>query len=137
MHKTIKNLLNIENKVKQKLNENENFKIPRIIAVSKTFKIDYIKPLIQHGHCDFGENKVQEALEKWSLVKKENHKIKLHLIGKLQTNKAKFAVNLFDYIHSLDNEKLANKISKLQNENHEKQKGRKYRRTDVAFFRNL
>ena len=122
MHKTIKNLLNIENKVKQKLNENENFKIPRIIAVSKTFKIDYIKPLIQHGHCDFGENKVQEALEKWSLVKKENHKIKLHLIGKLQTNKAKFAVNLFDYIHSLDNEKLANKISKLQNEYNVKNK---------------
>tara|TARA_B100001121_G_scaffold307630_1_gene329570 strand:- start:720 stop:1376 length:657 start_codon:yes stop_codon:yes gene_type:complete len=122
MHKTIKNLLNIENKVKQKLNENENFKIPRIIAVSKTFKIDYIKPLIQHGHCDFGENKVQEALEKWSLVKKENNKIKLHLIGKLQTNKAKFAVNLFDYIHSLDNEKLANKISKLQNEYNVKNK---------------
>ncbi len=122
MHKTIKNLLNIENKVKQKLNENENLKIPRIIAVSKTFKIDYIKPLIQHGHCDFGENKVQEALEKWSLVKKENNKIKLHLIGKLQTNKAKFAVNLFDYIHSLDNEKLANKISKLQNEYNVKNK---------------
>ena len=84
--------------------------IPRIIAVSKTFKLDHILPLIEYGHIDYGENKVQEALEKWSEIKSKNNKIKLHLIGKLQTNKAKKAVKLFDYIHSLDNAKLALKL---------------------------
>ena len=81
--------------------------IPKIIAVSKTFKIDHILPLIEYGHLDYGENKVQEALEKWTDIKNQNSKINLHLIGKLQTNKVKFAVKIFDYIHSLDNEKLA------------------------------
>ena len=85
--------------------------IPRIIAVSKTFKLDHILPLIEHGHVDYGENKVQEATEKWSEIKSNNNKIKLHLIGKLQTNKVKISIKLFDYIHSLDNEKLARKIS--------------------------
>ena len=74
----------------------------KIIAVSKTFKIDHINHLIEYGHSDYGENKVQEAQAKWSEIKKENDKIKLHLIGRLQTNKAKIAVQLFDYIHSLD-----------------------------------
>jgi len=83
----------------------------KIIAVSKTFKLDKILPLINYGHIDYGENKVQEAIEKWAELKKENPNIMLHMIGKLQTNKVKFAVKLFDYIHSVDSEKLAKKIS--------------------------
>ena len=89
---------------------------PKIIAVSKTFKIENINPLIEYGHIDYGENKVQEAQEKWSLIKDQNKKIKLHLIGRLQTNKVKLAVKLFDYIHSLDSKKLADKISLHQKE---------------------
>ena len=117
MHETIKNLLNIEEKVKQKVSDNNLKKTPNIIAVSKTFKIDHIIHLINYGHIHYGENKVQEALEKWDEIKKKNNNIKLHLIGKLQTNKVKFAVKLFDYIHSWDSEKLANKISSLGNNN--------------------
>ena len=102
MHTTIKNLLDIESKVNNRT---------KIIAVSKTFPIDKISPLIEHGHTDFGENKVQEAIEKWTEIKKMNSQIKLHMIGKLQTNKVKFAVQIFDYIHSVDSEKLAKKIA--------------------------
>ena len=117
MHITVKNLLNISEKVKTKFDtSNKLVKLPEIIAVSKTFKIEYILPVLNHGHIHFGENKVQEAVEKWGPIKDENKKVKLHLIGKLQTNKVKLALNLFDYIHSLDSEKLANKISKVQNE---------------------
>ena len=117
MHITVKNLLNINEKVKAKFESNKNLlKQPEIIAVSKTFKIDHIFPLLNHGHIHFGENKVQEAIEKWTLIKNDKKNIKLHLIGKLQTNKVKSALKLFDYIHSLDSEKLANKISKVQNE---------------------
>ena len=94
----------------------------KIIAVSKTFPIDKILPLIEHGHTDFGENKVQEAIEKWTNIKEKYHSIKLHMIGKLQTNKVKFAINLFDYIHSLDNFKLAKKISDEQQKNNKKPK---------------
>ena len=115
MHNTVKNLLDIENNIKihlNKLNINNN---PKIIAVSKTFKIDKIFPLIEHGHIDYGENKVQEAIEKWTEIKKTNSKIKLHMIGKLQTNKVKSAVRIFDYIHSVDSEKLAKKIADEQN----------------------
>ena len=115
MHITVKNLLDIENNIK---NYSENYKTnnnPKIIAVSKTFKIDNIFPLIEYGHADFGENKVQEAIEKWTNVKKDNLKIKLHMIGKLQTNKVKFAVQIFDYIHSVDSRKLAKKILDEQN----------------------
>ena len=90
-----------------------NYK-PKIIAISKTFKINHIQPLIDYGHMDFGENKVQEALEKWTEIKKENKNIKLHMVGKLQTNKVKFILPLFDFIHSLDNLKLAKKISEEQ-----------------------
>ena len=117
MHKTIKNLLKINDNIKEKLLLNNNTsKSTRIIAVSKTFKIDHIKPLIEYGHIHFGENKVQEAQEKWTEVKKKNSNIQLHLIGRLQTNKVKFAVKLFDYIHSLDSKKLADKISIQQKE---------------------
>ena len=117
MHITVKNLLNISEKVKTKFDtSNKLVKLPEIIAVSKTFKIEHILPVLNHGHIHFGENKVQEAVEKWGPIKDENKKVKLHLIGKLQTNKVKLALNLFDYIHSLDSEKLANKISKVQNE---------------------
>ncbi len=114
MHNTVKNLLDIENNIKvylNKLNIINNFKI---VAVSKTFKIEKILPLIEYGHIHFGENKVQEAVDKWTEIKKKNHKIKLHMIGKLQTNKVKYAVKIFDYIHSVDNEKLAKKIADEQ-----------------------
>ena len=111
---TVKNLLDIENKIKSHLSGIDTNNIPKIIAVSKTFNIHKISPLIEHGHTDFGENKVQEAVEKWSKVKKENSKIKLHMIGKLQTNKVKIAVQIFDYIHSVDSEKLAKKIADEQ-----------------------
>ena len=87
----------------------------KIIAVSKTFSIDHIQPLLDYGHNHFGENKVQEAIAKWSEVKKLKQDVKLHMIGKLQSNKAKDAVKLFDYIHSLDNQKLADALSKHQN----------------------
>ena len=112
MHETVKNLISIQSLINSKLLElKEKSRIPKIIAVSKTFKIDHILPLIQYGHLDFGENKVQEAIEKWTDTIHQNKDIRLHLIGKLQTNKVKFAVKIFDYIHSLDNEKLAKKIA--------------------------
>jgi len=114
MHITVKNLLDIKNNIQDHLNEEGINSCPKIIAVSKTFAMDKILPLIDFGHTDFGENKVQEALEKWTEIKKKNSKIKLHMIGKLQTNKVKFAVQLFDYIHSVDNEKLAKKIADEQ-----------------------
>ena len=123
MHNSVQNLLSIQTAIKSKLLElSLQNRIPRVIAVSKTFKIDHILPLIQYGHLDFGENKVQEALEKWTDIKKKNDKINLHLIGKLQTNKVKYAVKIFDYIHSLDSEKLAKKISDEQKKQNVKPK---------------
>ena len=117
MHITIKNLLKINANVKAKFESNVNLsKLPKIIAVSKTFKIDHILPIINYGHFHYGENKVQEAVEKWTEIKKNNKNIKLHLIGKLQSNKVKSAIKLFDYIHSLDSKKLADKIHNIQNE---------------------
>ncbi len=101
-------------KIKSKISSLKPAKPIKIIAVSKTFTLEYIKPLINHGHLDFGENKVQEATAKWSEVKKKNPNLKLHMIGKLQSNKAKDAVKLFDYIHSVDNQKLADALSKHQ-----------------------
>ena len=92
----------------------DNLNKPEIICVSKTFSIDRLKPLINHGHFHFGENKVQEAEEKWSKIKKENLNLKLHMVGRLQSNKAKKAVQLFDFIHSLDNTKLADTLSKRE-----------------------
>ncbi len=111
MHNTIKNLLDIKNNIKsylEKLNINSN---PKILAVSKTFEINKILPLIEYGHLHYGENKVQEALEKWSEIKLIKKDLKLHLIGKLQTNKVKQAIKIFDYIHSVDSKKLAKKIA--------------------------
>ena len=119
MHNIVKNLIYIEELVKSKVNHD---KLPTIIAVSKTFPIENVLPLIEHGHLNYGENKVQEALEKWTDIKNENHNIQLHLIGRLQTNKVKFALKIFDYIHSLDNEKLANKIADEQEKQRKKPK---------------
>ena len=120
MHPSVQNLINIQEKIKQRLVDLKSNKIPKIIAVSKTFGMDKISPLIEHGHIDFGENKVQEAIEKWSDVKLTNNDIRLHLIGGLQTNKVKLAVKLFDYIHSVDSEKLAKKISDEQKKQNKK-----------------
>ena len=96
--------------------------MPKIIAVSKTFAIENILPLIDHGHLHYGENKVQEALDKWTHIKNQNKNIKLHLIGRLQTNKVKFALKIFDYIHSIDSEKLATKIADEQTKQGKKPK---------------
>ena len=114
MHQSVQNLLDIENKIKLNLNNLNIKQLPKIIAVSKTFSIDKIKPLISYGHLHFGENKVQEAVEKWSDIKKNSPEIQLHMIGKLQSNKVKFAIKLFDFIHSVDNKKLMKKISDEQ-----------------------
>jgi len=115
MHQSVKNIVDLYDNVKQKIQElnYENYD-PNIIAVSKTFKMEDIKPLIDYGHIHFGENKVQEALGKWEEAKAIKKDLKLHMIGKLQTNKVKQAVTLFDYIHSVDNLKLAKKISEEQ-----------------------
>ena len=111
MHNTIKNLIYIEDLIKSTVNHDE---LVKIIAVSKTFPIENILPLIDHGHLHYGENKVQEALDKWTDIKNQNKNIKLHLIGRLQSNKVKFALKIFDYIHSVDSEKLASKIADEQ-----------------------
>jgi pyridoxal phosphate enzyme (YggS family) len=114
MHYSIQNLIIIKKEINSKLNKVESNDTPKIIAVSKTFSLDKILPLIEYGHQDFGENKVQESIEKWSIEKQKNKNIRLHLIGKLQRNKVKSAVEIFDYIHSVDNKKLAKKISEEQ-----------------------
>ena len=111
MHQNVNNLVLIQDLIKDKSKKDE---LPTIIAVSKKFKISEILPLINYGHEDFGENKVQEALEKWIDIKNDFKTIKLHMIGKLQTNKVKSAVKLFDFIHSVDNLKLAEKIANEQ-----------------------
>jgi hypothetical protein len=104
------------NKIQSDISKINNTNRIKIVAVSKTFSLSHIMPLIEHGHEHFGENKVQEADVKWRAIKKERRSIKLHLIGKLQSNKAKKAVEIFDYIHSLDSQKLADILSKTQNE---------------------
>ena len=111
MHNIVNNYLSIKNELKLKYLSNKNI---NIVAVSKTFSMDQIKPLLDYGHNHFGENKVQEAIEKWKDIRQSNSNLKLHLIGKLQTNKVKFVIPLFDYIHSLDNIRLAKKISSEQ-----------------------
>jgi pyridoxal phosphate enzyme (YggS family) len=114
MHDTIKRFENIISTINKKLEDQKIKKFPKIIAVSKTFGLDQILPLIAYGHLEYGENKVQEAVEKWTDIKIKNPDIKLHLIGRLQTNKVKFALKLFDYIHSVDSKKLAKKIADEQ-----------------------
>ena len=111
MHNSINNLALINDQIKSKYGLVKNL---NIIAVSKTFPMSEINPLIENGQIHFGENKVQEAIDKWSDIKKLNENLKLHMIGKLQTNKVKYVVPLFDYIHSLDNIKLAEKIASEQ-----------------------
>ena len=108
MINSVNNLISIQDTLKKRI---KNFNQPNIIAVSKTFPIENIFPLINHGHIHYGENKVQEAIEKWPNIKQDFTNIKLHMIGKVQTNKVKHVIPLFDYIHSLDNARLAEKIS--------------------------
>ena len=122
MHQSIINFTNIQNSIKENQEKTNNKNNIKIIAVSKTFEISHINPLIDYGHTDFGENKVQEAIEKWSDIKHINQNLSLHLIGKLQSNKTKLALKIFDYIHSLDSEKLANKISEEQKKLNKKPK---------------
>ena len=110
MHDVIKNYTEVISAIEHRLKD-QNINQPKVIAVSKTFSLDKILPLIDYGHLDYGENKVQEAIEKWSDIKLTKKELKLHLIGKLQTNKVKQAIKIFDYIHSVDSEKLAKKIA--------------------------
>ena len=114
MHNSVQKYKDIISAIDKKLEEQKINSVPKVIAVSKTFKLDRILPLIEYGHLDYGENKVQEAIDKWSEIKKKKQNIKLHLIGKLQTNKVKHAIKLFDYIHSVDSIKLAKKIADEQ-----------------------
>ena len=120
MHQVVQNLIYIKEEIQQTLSDLKCDKVPKIIAVSKTFGMNKILPLIEYGHLDFGENKVQEAIVKWSEIKANKTNIKLHLIGGLQTNKVKLAVKLFDYIHSVDSEKLAKKIFDEQQKQNKK-----------------
>jgi len=123
MNHSLINLNKIQQEIYLKISETKNtIKIPKIIAVSKTFSIDKILPIINSGHIDFGENKVQEAVNKWETIKNNQNQISLHMIGKLQKNKAKFAVKLFDYIHSLDNIKLAEAIANEEIKQNKKMK---------------
>ena len=115
----MENVLKNFNIIKQEIVNNKNVKL---VAVTKTFPISHILPIINEGHTDFGENKVQEAMEKWTSIKQDFPKINLHLIGKLQTNKVKFVLPLFDYIHSLDNQKLADIFSSFENNSAKKLK---------------
>ena len=114
MHNSVQKYNDIISAINKKIEEQNIFTSPKVIAVSKTFGLEKIFPLIEYGHLDYGENKVQEAVQKWSDIKLKKPNIKLHLIGKLQSNKVKDAVKIFDYIHSLDSTKLAKKIADEQ-----------------------
>ena len=120
MHDSVQKYKDIISAIDRKIEEQKLNKIPKVIAVSKTFKLEKILPLIKYGHLDYGENKVQEAIDKWSSIKLKNQNIKLHLIGRLQTNKVKHAIKIFDYIHSLDSMKLAKKIADEQDKQNKK-----------------
>ncbi len=108
------NIIESFNKIKSNIKDLKPTKLVNIVAVSKTFTMDHIKPLVDLGHDHFGENKVQEAISKWKKIKIENKNVKLHMVGKLQSNKAKSAIEIFDYIHSLDSQKLADILSKSE-----------------------
>ena len=114
MHNSVEKYKDIISTINRRIEELKIELNPKVIAVSKTFKLEKILPLIEYGHLDYGENKVQEAIDKWSEIKLKNQNIKLHLIGKLQTNKVKHAIKIFDYIHSIDSIKLAKKIADEQ-----------------------
>jgi len=114
MHNSVKKYKDIISTINKRIEELKIELNPKVIAVSKTFKLEKILPLVDYGHLDYGENKVQEAIDKWSEIKLKNQNIKLHLIGKLQTNKVKHAIKIFDYIHSIDSIKLAKKIADEQ-----------------------
>ncbi len=116
MHANLKKLEFIRGKINEIVNKKQLKTKPEIIVVTKTFPIENITPLLENGHVHYGENKVQEAESKWSEIRKSHNNLCLHMVGKLQSNKAKKAVDLFDYIHSLDNERLALKISEYQKE---------------------
>ena len=122
MHSSVQKYKDIISSINRKIEEQKIHFTPKVIAVTKTFKLEKILPLIEHGHLDYGENKVQEALEKWSEIKLKKQNIKLHLIGRLQTNKVKYAIKIFDYIHSVDSKKLAQKIAEEQNKQNKKLK---------------
>jgi len=123
MDHNVTNLIEIQKEIQLKISESNNaMKMPEIIAVSKTFSISEILPVINHGQIHFGENKIQEALDKWETIKNDFKHIKLHMLGKLQTNKVKFLIPLFDYLHSLDNIRLAEKISLEQKKKNKKLK---------------
>ena len=122
MHSSIKNYEDIIKSIKLKIEDQNKNKLPKIIAVTKTFTLDNILPLIEYGHLEYGENKVQEAIDKWSEIKIKKPEILLHLIGRLQTNKVKYAIKIFDYIHSVDSMKLAKKIADEQNKQNKKPK---------------
>jgi len=115
MHNSVEKYKDIISTINRRIEELKIELNPKVIAVSKTFKLKKILPLIEYGHLDYGENKVQEAIDKWSEIKLKKQNIKLHLIGKLQTNKVKHALKIFDYIHSVDSMKLAKKIADEQN----------------------
>ena len=116
MHEIVQRLIRIENQIKEESTKFNIPKVPKIIAIAKTFPLVSIIPLIEHGHLHFGENKVQEAKNKWTNIKKEKPRLNLHFVGKLQTNKAKDVVKLFDYVHSLENIKQAEVLSKCESE---------------------
>lgn len=116
MHEIVQRLIRIENQIKEESTKFNIPKVPKIIAIAKTFPLVSIMPLIEHGHFHFGENKVQEAKIKWTNIKKEKPRLNLHFVGKLQTNKAKDVVKLFDYVHSLENIKQAEVLSKYESE---------------------
>ena len=120
MHTTLEKLTRIENKVNEIINKKQLKTNPKIVVVTKTFPLDKIMPLLEKGHMHYGENKIQEAENKWVDIKNRYKDLQLHMVGKLQSNKEKKAIKLFDYIHSLDNDKLALKLS-----NHEKELNKK------------
>ena len=122
MHNSVQKYKDIISSIERKIEAQKINLTPKVIAVSKTFKLEKILPLIEYGHLDYGENKVQEAIEKWSEIKLKKQNIKLHLIGRLQTNKVKYAIKIFDYIHSVDSKKLAKKIADEQNKQNKKLK---------------
>ena len=122
MHNSVQKYKDIISSIERKIEAQKIHLTPKVVAVSKTFKLEKILPLIEYGHLDYGENKVQEAIEKWSEIKLKRQNIKLHLIGRLQTNKVKYAIKIFDFIHSVDSKKLAKKIADEQDKQNKKPK---------------